>query len=273
MRGKGKPTVEQSRLIVSSYHLVTFHFIAMVKPRDHDVVFMEDGGNNNNETSASSTVTSTGDCVAVDVGPATPLSQSQQPSISVSSPLPLPSPSTMSLSETTGNRIYKQLLREYYDRYFHPVHGTPTEQNRIRKILLDRFHERIGAVSVLSNIDHDIDGDCDGDGDIDIDIDVEANCSAQRRLAMSPLGSAPVASPANQGREGIVTSTSTILPSTATPTSTSTSTSAVAVANSPSKPQFLVHRKQGKSFCFNQVFFKRNIDQKIVSQSIYNVVI
>ena len=222
----------------------------MVKPRDHDVVFMADGVHE----------TSTAAAVAVDLGPATPQSRAQSQAQSQST--------TLSLSETTGNRIYKQLLREYYDRYFHPVHGTPMEQNRIRKILLERFHDRTGgSVAGLSNrhhsdndndidididIDHDVNVAHDNDHDIDqeVEVEVEAKYSAQRRLAMSPLGSNSCGNSCN------------------TPTTpTSTSTSAVAVATSPSKPQFLVYRKQGLSFCFTQVFFKRNIDQKIVRHS------
>ena len=51
--------------------------------------------------------------------------------------------------------------------------------------------------------------------------------------------------------------------STTSPPAKSTTPSSA--SSSPSKPQFLVHRKQGKSYCFTKVFFKPNIDQKIVS--------
>ena len=43
---------------------------------------------------------------------------------------------------TTGNRIYRGLLEEYYDRYHHPLYGTPTHQKEIRKLIVDNFHER-----------------------------------------------------------------------------------------------------------------------------------
>ena len=43
------------------------------------------------------------------------------------------------------------------------------------------------------------------------------------------------------------------------------SNSSNATSLRPSKPQFLVYRKQGNSFCFTKVFFKHNIDRKIVS--------
>eukprot|EP00531_Pseudo-nitzschia_arenysensis_P009412 CAMPEP_0116130208 /NCGR_PEP_ID=MMETSP0329-20121206/8336_1 /TAXON_ID=697910 /ORGANISM="Pseudo-nitzschia arenysensis, Strain B593" /LENGTH=765 /DNA_ID=CAMNT_0003624529 /DNA_START=101 /DNA_END=2395 /DNA_ORIENTATION=+ len=152
----------------------------MVKPRDQDVVFVEDlaeGGGNANEDADDSTSDD-------------PFTTPQKKQKQVSSP-----PS----SETSGNRIYKRLLREYYDQYFHGDNSkkdTPgssasccsLEQKKIRRLLLEQFHQEMAATT-------------------------------------SPAANSATVT---------------------TPNSAS---------SSPSKPQFLLHRKQGKSSCFSKVFF------------------
>lgn len=160
----------------------------MVKPRDQDVVFLEN---------------TTVERAAVDLSPAAlfasptkqhPLqdqlqSQDRFAVDSFSSP-----------SGTLGNSVLKKLLVEYYDEY--STCQSELQQQTIRKIVLKRFEHEIAALKSRPWVD-------------------------------SSLHTTP----------------------------------SNATSLGPSKPQFLVYRKQGNSFCFTKVFFKHNIDRKIVSSN------
>ncbi len=157
----------------------------MVKPRDQDVVFLEDHYDDNDHA------------VTFD----TPQNQSRpfQSQLQSQSVLSLSSDASF---ETSGNSTYKKLLLEYYDEYFARTATSSFHQQQVRKVFLERFRTEMAMVDWDPQISPSLDS-----------------------------GS----------------------------TSTSASTSL--------KPQFLIHRKSkhGKSSCFTKVFFKPNIDQKIVS--------
>ena len=114
-------------------------------------------------------------------------------------------------SHTTGNRIYQGLLDEYCVRYHHPFFGTPTRQKAIRKLIVDKFHERIDAQMEKTNANNAND----------------ANTKSNK---------------SNNNNNNTANNN-----------------------NNNNKAQFLIHMKQGTSFCFVKVFFKAKIDEKIVS--------
>ena len=105
----------------------------MVKPRDQDVVFMEDVDDERAMTSF-----------------ATPQKRlCSIPSQSSSSLALVPS------SETSGNSIFKKLLLEYYDEYFAVL--SSFHQQQVRKVFLERFRNEMADLDTQKSSSPSVD--------------------------------------------------------------------------------------------------------------------